>query len=149
MKPLFYIPVITLFLITTSCKKDTITTERPHCDTCHLTLTTLFVKDSIWQRQPDGTFTSDITSLIIQGGGTVSEVYSLEILSEGTLYQIYPNYQVHLFGGTLYGVVKTNYDNETCKIIYYNSNQDNYSGELPGGGILNLYSMELRIMLAK
>jgi hypothetical protein len=154
MKRYFSIPIVLLMLLTVSCKKDTIKSNRQPCDTCNPTpiVTTqgpLFIHDSNWVKQPDGTFKSDITGLILQAGGTVNKLYSLEILDEGNLYQIYPNSHVQLLGGIFSGSVVKYYDNEICTVTYIFSAQNRYFGELANGGLLPFRSIVFRVLITK
>jgi hypothetical protein len=149
MKQFISIPLIFAIFLTVSCRKDTIRHDR--CETCEptppLTLATLYINDSNWVMQPDGTFTSDITALILQAGGTVQQLYTMEILSENAFYQIYPNYHVQLMGGTFYGSVRKYYDNEICTISF--GDRIKYSGELPYGGLLPFRSILIRVLVTK
>jgi len=153
MKYFISIPIIFMFFLIVSCKKDTVRSRPPSCDTCDqkptLTLGTLFITDSNWVKQPDGSFKSDITGLILQAGGTVKQLYTMEILSDNILYQIYPNYHVKLMGGTFYGSVVNHYDNEICTVTYSFSDQNKYFGELPNGGLLPFHSIVIRVLIAK
>jgi hypothetical protein len=153
MKHFISIPIILIFFLTVSCKKDSIKSGLPSCDTCDqkstLILGTLFITDSNWVKQPDGTFKSDITGLILQAGGTVKQLYTMEILNDNILYQIYPNYQVKLLGGTFYGSVVNRYDNEICTVTYRISDQNKYFGELPNGGLLPFQFIVIRVLIAK
>jgi hypothetical protein len=153
MKRFISIPFIFAIFLTISCKKDTIKSNRQTCDSCDstskLTLGTLFIHDSNWVKQPDGTFKSDITALILQAGGTVKQLYTMEILSDNILYQIYPNYHVKLMGGTFFGSVVKYYDNEICTVTYRFSDQNKYFGELPNGGLLPFRSIVIRVLITK
>ncbi len=155
MKPFFSTLIVFLILIAVSCKKDTIQVSQPPCNTCSsasqdsLTLGPLFLQDSNWVRQADGTYKSDVTALILQGGGSISQLYSMEILSEGNLFQIYPNFHVKLFGGEFYGSVNKYYDNEICTVTYSYSDQNKYFGESPNGGQLPFHSIVIRALLVK
>jgi hypothetical protein len=156
MKPYILIPIFSLVLLTVSCKKDTITTNAQPCTNCNQTtvvsnLGPIFINDSNWVKQNDGTFKSDITALILKAGGEVEKLYSLEILDDDNLYQIYPNSHAELLGGSFYGSVVKYYDNEICTITYKYFDPNNYSGELPNGGLLpfRFRSLVIRVLMTK
>jgi hypothetical protein len=156
MKLFISIPIFSLFLLTVSCRKDAITTSVQPCTNCSPTPVVaisgpIFINDSNWVKQSDGTFKSDITALILKAGGEVEKLYSLEILDEGNLYQIYPNAHAEFLGGSFYGSVVKYYDNEICTITYKYFDPNNYSGELPNGGLLpfRFRSLAIRVLMTK
>jgi hypothetical protein len=156
MKPSFSFLIIFIFFFAISCKKDNAKTTQQPCNTCDstssggdLTLGVLSIEDSNWTRQEDGTFKSDITASILQAGGTVKQVYSIEIVSAGILYQIYPSHQVNLMGGIFSSSINSYYNNEICTITYHYSDQNRYFGQLPNGGQLPFRTIELRILISE
>jgi hypothetical protein len=156
MKQSFSFLLIFIFFFAISCKKDTLKANRQPCNSCDsassagdLTLGVISISDSNWTRQTDGTFKSDITASILKAGGTVNRVYSMEIVSGGTPYQIYPNYQAKLMGGIFSGSINSYYSNDICTITYTYSDQNRYFGQLPNGGQLPFRSIEVRILIAE
>src|ERR1700682_5549196 len=143
-----------ILLISPSCKKDSISYSRPICDTCAATpsqqlfLTTLYITDSNWVAQSvRGAYESDITSDLHKADASPGSIYSIEIVGENGLQQIYPNYHVKYMGGTIFGSVYSWYDNEVCMISFGFSDEDRHYGELPFGGALPFHSVKLKILL--
>ena len=97
MKHLFFTGCTIIILISMSCKKDLLKEDLSICPNCKVidsptasSLTTININDSNWVRQGQFVFKSDLTQLIKEAGASVSEVYSLQLVDENDLFQIFP-----------------------------------------------------------
>jgi hypothetical protein len=143
-----------LLLSASSCKKSTV--ARPGCGACDtvtstrnsLSYLTFILNENSWVRQDDGTLTCDLTSRIQLADASVSQVYTMSVMSEGKFLQIYPNYKVEFMGGSIYGSVSTFDHFETCGITF-SSSQERHYGELSHIGAQILGSIEIRVALWK
>ena len=156
MKHLFFFGCAIIILISISCKKELVKEDHSACPTCKvidspttLSLKTIYVIDSNWARQGQYVFKSDLTQFINQAGASVSEVYSLQLVDESILYQIFPCCQVNFKGGELSGSVYSTGNEETCTLTFSYSDQDMHVGELGNSGGLPYHSIEIKVWLWK
>jgi hypothetical protein len=139
MKHLFFFGCTIIILISISCKKDLVKEDHSVCQNCKvidspttLSLKTIYINDSNWNRQGQRVFKSDLTGLLNEAGATVSEVYSLQLVNENILFQIFPCCQVSFKGGELSGSVYSTGNEETCTLTFSYSDQDAHAGEFGG-----------------
>lgn len=92
---------------------------------------------------------SDLTQLINEADASVSEVYALQFVNEGMLFEFFPCCQVSCYGGELSGAVYSTGDNKTCTLTFTYSDQDAYSGELPNPSFAPFQSIVIKVWLWK
>ena len=156
MKHLFFFGCTIIILISISCEKDLAKENHSVCPNCKvidspnsLSLKTIYINDSNWTRQGQYVFKSDLTQLINEAGASVSEVYSLQLIDENSLFQIYPCCQVSFKGGQLSGSVYSTGDEKTCTLTFSYSDQDMHFGEFRNSGGLPFVSTEIKVWLWK
>jgi hypothetical protein len=138
-----------IILLTTSCKKDSPISSPPACTTCnHPTLSTMLIKDSIWVRQEDGNYTSDITKIIEQTGASVSQVYAMDLAGGNPVLEIFPQTNGDFMGGSLSGSVNLSKNEGTCTITFEFSKEE-HEGEVHPAGSLPFNSVEIEVFLVK
>jgi hypothetical protein len=150
----FSISCVFIILLSTSCKKDSLITGPPACDTCItrpaiVTLDTLFINDSSWVRQSKGVYQSDISTILNKFGKSPGKVYSMYLVSGEDLIEILPDIQASFMNGTIYGSVYLSDGNEACTITFAYLDKHEYYGEMPLGGSLPFSSIEIEILLSQ
>jgi hypothetical protein len=156
MKHLFFLGCAIIILISISCKKDLLKGDHSGCPNCPvidsptvLSPKTIYINDSNWTRQGQFVFKSDLTQLINKAGASVSEVYSLQVIDENDLFEIFPCCQVSFKGGELSGSVYSTGNVETCTLTFSYSDQDMHFGEFRNAGGLPFQSTEIKVWLWK
>jgi hypothetical protein len=156
MKHIYSISCAIFILISISCKKDSVNKDQSACLNCkavdspsNTSSKSIYIIDSNWVRQGQLIFKSDLTQLIHDAGATVSEVYSMQIVNESTLFQFFPCCQVSFMGGELSGSVYSTGEEETCTLTFSYYNQDMHNGEFPNSGILPFQSVLIKVWLWK
>jgi len=149
MKHLFFFGCTIIILISFSCKKE-LAKDHSVCPNCKatdspavLTLRTIHINDSSWVRQGQYVIKSDITPLINEAGGSVSELYALQLIDENSLFQIYPCCQVSFKGGEISASVYSTGNENTCILTFYYPDQDMHFGEFRNSGGLPFHSTEI------
>lgn len=150
----FSISCVFIILLSTSCKKDSLISDPPACDTyitrpAVVTLDTLFINDSSWVRQSEGVYQSDISAILNKFGKSPGKVYSMYLVSGEDLIEILPDIQSSFMKGTIYGSVYLSDDGEVCTITFAYLDQHEYYGEMPLGGSLPFSSIEIEILLSR
>jgi hypothetical protein len=156
MKHLFFTGCTIIILISMSCKKDLLKEDLSICPNCKVidspnasSLTTININDSNWVRQGQFVFKSDLTQLIKEAGASVSEVYSLQLVDENDLFQIFPCCKVSFKEGELSGSVYTTGNEETCTLTFTYSDQNMHFGEFRNSSGLPFQSTEIKVWLWK
>ncbi len=150
----FSISCVFIILLSTSCKKDSLITGPPACDTCItrpaiVTSDTLFINDSSWVRQGEGVYQSDISTILNKLGKSPGKVYSMYLVSGEGLIEILPDIQASFMKGTIDGSVYLSDDGEACTITFAYLDKDKHYGEMPLGGSLPFSSIEIEILLSR
>ena len=141
MKRLFFFGFTMIILISISCKKDSVNDVTHVCNPCITDspavphLKTVNIIDSNWVGQGQYVFKSDLTQLINEAGGSVSEVYALQLVNAGMEFQFFPCCPVSFHGGELSGSVYSTGDEKTCTLTFIYTDQNEHSGERPNPGI--------------
>ncbi|HEY2349075.1 MAG TPA: hypothetical protein VGH64_08675 [Puia sp.] len=149
MKHLFFFACAATMLISISCKKDSPAPDNyPKPDSSSVSAVKfIYITDSNWNREGQRVFKSDLTAEINAAGASVNEVYSMQFVSEGSLFQFFPCCQQNFMGGHLSGAVYTTADKETCTLTFYYSDQDAHSGELPNPWVVPFQSIVIKVWL--
>jgi hypothetical protein len=147
MKHLYFFACAIIMLISISCKKNTLNSFPDTPSVSHLE--TIYINDSNWVRQGQYVFKSDLTQLINEAGASVSEVYSLQLIDENSLFQIFPCCQVSFKGGELSGSVYSTGNEETCTLTFNYPDQDMHFGEFRNSGGLPFQSTKIKVWLWK
>jgi hypothetical protein len=142
-----------IFLLSSSCKKDSLNTAPPPCDTCNtIVLNCIFLNVSNWIKQDGGLYSSDITSNLKQAGISVSKVYAIDIDDGTSFSQIYPensgDYLGESFSVSINLSNNQSKDEGTCILIYGFSTEEHF-GEVRPGGSLPFSSVEIEVCSSK
>ena len=151
MKHLFFFACVMTLLISISCKKDYVgTTTYPKPDSpAAEAWKTIYVTDSNWSREGQREFKSDLTAFINNAGAAVGDVYSMELVNEGSLFQFFPCCQLSCLGGRLSASVYATADKEICTLTFNYTDLDAHSGELPNPRMVPFQSIVIKVWLWK
>jgi hypothetical protein len=151
MKHLFFTGCIMIILISIACKKDSVSKVTHVCPDCKIEqhLRAIYITDSNWVGQGQNVLKSDLTQLINEAGDSVSEVYALQFVNEGMLFQFFPCCQISCHGGELSGDIYSTGNNKTCTLTFTYSDQDAHSGEMPNPGFPPFQSIVVKVWLWK
>jgi hypothetical protein len=155
MKLLFFTGCTLIILISMACRKDSVNNVTHICIDCKIDTpsvqhwSAIYVTDSNWVGQGQHVLKSDLTQLINEAGASVSEVYALQFVNEGMLFQFFPCCQINCHGGELSGAVYSTGNNKTCTLTFTYSDQDVQSGELPNPGFVPFQSVVIKVWLWK
>ena len=138
MKHLYFFAYSMILLISISCKKDVTNSFKYQCNSCTADTPSVshskifYITDSNWVRQGQQVYKSDLTQLINDAGGTVSELYALQLINETELFQFFPCCQIYYKGGELSGAVYSTGNEKICTLTFTYSDQDAHAGEFAG-----------------
>ena len=134
-----------IFLLSSSCKKDSLNTATSSCGTCDtIVLNCIFLNVGNWIKQDDGSYSSDITTNLKQAGVSVSKVYAMDI-SDGTSFkEIYPENSGNYSGVSVAITYNLSKDEGTC-ILNYGFTSEEHHGEIPPGSLLSFSSVEIEV----
>ena len=155
MKHLFFTGCTMIILMFIACKKDSVNNLTHICGDCKIDspsvqhLRAIYITDSNWVGQGQHILKSDLTQLINEAGDSVSEVYALQFVNEGSLFQFFPCCQISCHGGELSGAVYSTGNNKTCTLTFTYSDQDAHNGELPNPGFPPFQSIVIKVWLWK
>jgi hypothetical protein len=134
-----------IFLLSSSCKKDSLNSAPPLCDTCNtIVLNSIFLNVSNWIQQDDGSYSSDITTELKQAGISVSKIYAIDIAEGNSILQIYPETRGDYLGLSVNITVNPSKDEGTC-ILTFRFSSEEYFGEVRPGGLLPFSSIEIEV----
>jgi hypothetical protein len=158
MKPKYFListSCIFIILLSTSCKKDSSIAGQLPCNSCGIIPvgvgqdTTIYINDSIWERENEDEYVSDISSFLNQFNSSPSKVSQMSIVSGPSILNIFPNTQESFMKGTIYGTVLSLDNKESCGITFIYLDKDKHDGETPNGGKLPFSSLEIEIVCRK
>jgi len=134
-----------IFLLSSSCKKDSLNSAPPLCDTCNtIVLNSIFLNVSNWIQQDDGSYSSDITTELKQAGISASKIYAIDIAEGNSILQIYPETRGDYLGLSVNITVNPSKDEGTC-ILTFRFSSEEYFGEVRPGGLLPFSSIEIEV----
>jgi hypothetical protein len=151
MKHLYFFACAAITLISVSCKKDYVgTANYPKPDSPSVSAwKIIYVTDSNWSKEGQHVFKSDLTAIINDAGTSVNEVYSMQLVNEGSLFQFFPCCQLSYMGGHLSASVYSTADKEICTLTFNYYESDAHSGELPNPAIVPFQSILVKVWLWK
>ena len=151
MKHLFISVCMMTLLILISCKKNSVvSTYYPKPDSPSVSAwKTIYITDSNWSGEGQHEFKSDLTAFINNAGAAVGDVYSMELVNEGSLFQFFPCCQLSCLGGHLSASVYTTNDKEICTLTFNYTDLDAHSGELPNPRMVPFQSIVIKVWLWK
>ncbi len=154
MKHLFFTGCTMIILMFIACKKDSVNNVTHICNPCitdtpSLHWKSIYITDSNWVGQGQHVLKSDLTQLIKEAGGTVDEVYALQLVNEGMEFQFYPCCPVNIHGGELSGSVYATGNETTCTLTFSDTDQGTYHGESPNHGITLFQPIIVKVLLWK
>jgi hypothetical protein len=138
MKHLFFTGCIMIILIFISCRKDSVNNVTHLCSNCQVDTpsaqhwSAIYITDSNWARQGQQVYKSDLTQLLNEAGATVSEVYTLQLVDDAVLFNLFPCCQINYRSGEISASVYGTGNEETCTLTFTYSDQDTHAGEFAG-----------------